>query len=68
MKKYTLPIILLAVSFSFSLSGCQKQGKKAQKKTGLRQEILRRYSRKPEHRKNHRHRKRRKRIWQNLSK
>lgn len=29
MKKYTLPIILLAVSFSISLSGCQKQdGKK----------------------------------------
>ena len=27
MKKYTLPIILLAVSFSISLSGCQKQGK-----------------------------------------
>ena len=25
MKKYTLPIILLAVSFSISLSGCQKQ-------------------------------------------
>ena len=24
MKKYTLPIILLAVSFSISLSGCQK--------------------------------------------
>lgn len=29
MKKYTLPIILLAVSFSFSLSGCQKQGEKS---------------------------------------
>lgn len=25
MKKYTLPMILLAVSFSISLSGCQKQ-------------------------------------------
>ena len=25
MKKYTLPILLLAVSFSISLSGCQKQ-------------------------------------------
>lgn len=29
MKKYTLPIILLAVSFSISLSGCQKQGEKS---------------------------------------
>ena len=29
MKKYTLPIILLAASFSFSLSGCQKQGEKS---------------------------------------
>lgn len=29
MKKYTLPIILLAVSFSISLSGCQKQEKKS---------------------------------------
>ena len=29
MQKYTLPIILLAVSFSFSLSGCQKQGEKS---------------------------------------
>ena len=29
MKKYTLPIILLAVSFSISLSGCQKQEEKS---------------------------------------
>ncbi len=29
MKKYTLPMILLAVSFSISLSGCQKQGEKS---------------------------------------
>lgn len=29
MKKYTLPIILFAVSFSISLSGCQKQGEKS---------------------------------------
>lgn len=29
MKKYTLPIILLAVSFLISLSGCQKQGEKS---------------------------------------
>lgn len=29
MKKYILPIILLAVSFSISLSGCQKQEKKS---------------------------------------
>lgn len=29
MKKYILPIILLAVSFSISLSGCQKQGEKS---------------------------------------
>ena len=29
MKKYTLPILLLAVSFSISLSGCQKQDGKS---------------------------------------
>lgn len=35
MKKYTLPIILLAVSFSISLSGCQKQGEKSTEKNRI---------------------------------